>query len=145
MCDRYGGPPENSVVANTISTSINILSLIFAQIYFPTYSNGLKEIARYLGYEWGDPSFSGLQSIAWRHDWESSDDPKVREKLIAYNMEDCEALRLVALNLGQLSQPKIGTQGTTTAEPEIIRLESLGKSLIRFPAERFDHSWPKSV
>ena len=133
MCDRYGGPPEGSAVAKAISTSVNVLALIFAQVYFPTYSNGLKEIARYLGYEWGDPSFSGLQSIAWRHDWESSDDLKVRltmrEKLTAYNMEDCEALRLVAGNLGQISQPKIGAQGAATAGPEIIRLESLGKSL----------------
>jgi len=92
MCERYGGPPADSAVAKAISTSVNILSLIFAQVYFPTYSNGLKEISTCLGYEWGDPSFSGLQSIVWRHDWESSGDPKVQEKLIAYNAEDCEAV-----------------------------------------------------
>jgi len=129
MCDRYGSPPEDSAAAKTISTAVNVLSLIFAQIYFPTYSNGLKEIARFLGYEWGDPSFSGLQSIAWRHDWESSGDPKVRERLTAYNTEDCEALCLVARTLGQISQPEIDAQGATTAEPEIVRSESLGKSL----------------
>jgi hypothetical protein len=129
MCDRYGSPPEDSAAAKTISTAVNVLSLIFAQVYFPTYSNGLKEIARFLGYEWGDPSFSGLQSIAWRHDWESSGDPKVRERLTAYNTEDCGALCLVARTLGQISQPEIDAQGATTAEPEIIRSESLGKSL----------------
>ena len=83
MCERYGAPPKESAAAAAISTSVNVLSLIFAQVYFPTYSNGLKEIACWLGFEWGDPSFSGLQSIIWRHDWESSGDPKVREKLAA--------------------------------------------------------------
>ena len=129
MCERYGGPPEDSAVAKAISTSVNILSLIFAQVYFPTYSNGLKDIARCLGYEWSDPSFSGLQSIVWRHDWESSGDPKVQEKLVAYNAEDCEALSLVARTLGQISQPEIDARGTTTAQPEIIRSETLAKSL----------------
>ena len=42
MCDRYGGPPEDSAAAKAIASSINLLSVIFAQVYFPTYSNGLK-------------------------------------------------------------------------------------------------------
>jgi predicted RecB family nuclease len=128
MCDRYGGPSKETAAARAISNAVNILSFIFAQIYFPTYSNGLKEIARCLGFEWGDPSFSGLQSIIWRHDWESSGDPKVREKLIAYNREDCEALRLIVRTLRRLSQPKFGTHGASHG-PEIVRLESIGKRL----------------
>jgi predicted RecB family nuclease len=128
MCDRYGGPPKESAVAGAISTSVNALSLIFAQIYFPTYSNGLKEIARCLGFEWGDPSSSGLRSIIWRHDWEASGNPKFREKLTAYNTEDCEALCLVARTLGQISQPEIDPL-TATAGPAVIRSETLGKSL----------------
>jgi predicted RecB family nuclease len=129
MCDRYGSPTKDSVVEKAISTSINLLSLIFAQIYFPTYSNGLKEIARFLGYEWGDPSSSGLQSIAWRHDWEASGDPKIREKLTVYNTEDCDALCLVSRTFGRISQPEIDSHRASTAEPAIIRLESLAKSL----------------
>ncbi len=129
MCDRYGGPSKGSAAAQAISTAINVLSFIFAQVYFPTYSNGLKEIARCLGFAWDDPSFSGLHSIVLRHDWESSGDPKVREKLTAYNREDCEALRLLVRTLHRLSQPEFGTHGASTTEPEIIHLESVGKSL----------------
>jgi predicted RecB family nuclease len=129
MYDRYGGPSPDSAVAKAISTSVNVLSLIFARVYFPTYSNGLKDIARCLGYEWSDPSFSGLQSIMWRHDWESCGNPKVREKLTTYNTEDCGALSLVAHALSQISQPEIDSHGTTAAESEIIRVDSLGKSL----------------
>jgi predicted RecB family nuclease len=60
MCNRYGGPPENSSAARAIASSVNLLSVIFAQVYFPSYSNGLKEIAGCLGFEWKDPSSSGL-------------------------------------------------------------------------------------
>ena len=129
MCDRYGGPPEDSAVAKAISSSVNLLSVIFAQVYFPTYSNGLKEIARFLSFDWGDPSSSALQSIAWRHDWETSGDPTVREKLIAYNADDCEALCLVAHTLRRISQPEIRAADSTGSESGIVRVESLGRNL----------------
>jgi hypothetical protein len=129
MCDRYGGPPKGSAAAEAISNSINALSLIYAKIYFPTYSNGLKEIARWLGFKWDNPSFSGLQSIIWRHDWEASRYPDVRETLTAYNREDCEALCLVARALGQISKPEIDAPGAAKLGPAVIRSETLGKSL----------------
>ena len=94
MCDRYGELPKDGPTTNAIATSINVLSVIFAKIYFPTYSNGLKEIAKYLGFEWSDSTSSGLQSIIWRHQWESMHSTSYREKLITYNAEDCKALRL---------------------------------------------------
>jgi hypothetical protein len=129
MCERYGGPQEDSPVAKAITSSVNLLSVIFAQVYFPSYSNGLKEIAKFIGFEWTDPLSSGLQSIVWRHRWEESGDPTVREKLIAYNADDCEALRLVADALGRLSEPDIGLDKSPERKPTIVHAESLGKNL----------------
>lgn len=129
MCDRYGGPPEDSPAAKAIASSVNLLSVIFAQIYFPSYSNGLKEIARFIGFEWTEPSSSGLQSIVWRHRWEESSDPTIREKLIAYNTDDCEALRLVAHTLGRLSELDIGPDESPGSGREIVHAEALGKNL----------------
>lgn len=94
MCDRYGEPPKDSIVGKAIASSVNLLSVIYARVYFPTYSNGLKEIARFLGFDWCNPLASGLQSIVWRSRWESSRDLSLRADLIAYNLDDCEALRL---------------------------------------------------
>jgi predicted RecB family nuclease len=37
-------------IAKLISGAINLLSIIYGQIYFPCYSNGLKEIATFLGH-----------------------------------------------------------------------------------------------
>ena len=56
-------------VDDAITHSLNILSIIRPYIYFPTCSNSLKEIARYLRFDWRDPSSSGLQSLVWRRRW----------------------------------------------------------------------------
>jgi hypothetical protein len=96
MCERHGKPPEDSIVAETVRTGVNLLSVIFAQIYFPTYSNGLKDIARWLGFNWSVEGASGVQSIIWRDEWEQTKAPLPKEKLIAYNSEDCAALEIVA-------------------------------------------------
>lgn len=37
----------------------NVLSVIYDHIYFPCYSNGLKDVAAYLGYSWTDEAASG--------------------------------------------------------------------------------------
>jgi predicted RecB family nuclease len=92
MIKRYGSPPESSVPANALQTAVNLLSLIYGQIYFPCYSNGLKDIARLLGFEWSEPEASGIMTVVWRANWEQSGAPSLKEKITTYNAEDCAAL-----------------------------------------------------
>jgi Transposase IS66 family/RNase_H superfamily len=54
----------------------------------------LKDIARYLKFEWADPSSSGLQSIVWRKRWLNRE-ASYKEKLLQYNRDDCAALQVV--------------------------------------------------
>jgi predicted RecB family nuclease len=129
MCDRYGGPPGDSPSAKAIASSVNVLSVIFAQVYFPAYSNGLKEIAKYLGFEWTDPSSSGLQSTIWRYEWELSRSPALREKLVAYNADDCAALSLVARTLGRLSALDSDADKANGLLPQTVHADALGKSV----------------
>jgi predicted RecB family nuclease len=75
--------------------SINILDLIYSNIYFPTYSNGLKDIGIFLGCSWSSPNPSGIQSIIWRDRWKHTKEPRIKEALIEYNYEDCIALKTV--------------------------------------------------
>lgn len=102
MCERHGRPPEGSQVAAAVDRAINLPSFIYAQIYFPTYSNGLKEITGYLGFRWSGSLRSGLETIVWRHRWEASRDIAVKQTLLDYNRQDCEALELVANRLVDL-------------------------------------------
>ena len=75
-----------------INNSTDILKSIRRNIYFPTYSNSLKEIGSFLGYNWSKKDSSGLQSIFWRWKWDNSMDEKIKDDLIQYNKDDCLAL-----------------------------------------------------
>lgn len=102
MCDRYGGPTEDSAVDKALKSPVNVLSVVYSQIYFPTFSNGLKEIAGYIGFTWSDPAASGLQTIAWRHEWDAAKSPALKAALLKYNAEDCEALEIVTSKIVEL-------------------------------------------
>lgn len=102
MRERHGGPREGSAAATAIEHALNLLSFVFARLYFPTFSNGLKEIAGFLGFRWSGALASGLEAIVWRHRWEASRDPTEKQALLDYNREDCEALELVANTLVEL-------------------------------------------
>jgi predicted RecB family nuclease len=92
MQSRYGVPSENSVAARVVGRATNLLSHIFAKVYFPVYSNSLKDVARSLGFNWSEPDASGSIAIVWRQQWERSGCHALKQKLINYNAEDCEAL-----------------------------------------------------
>jgi predicted RecB family nuclease len=78
-----------------IGSSVNVLALIRSGFYFPTYSNGLKDVGGYLGCAWPAEASSGLQALVWRGRWERSHEDCYRERLISYNQADCDALRRV--------------------------------------------------
>ncbi|MGC2776057.1 MAG: TM0106 family RecB-like putative nuclease [Bradyrhizobium sp.] len=84
-----------------LSALTNVLKIIYPHFYFPTYSNGLKEIGVYLGYHWSDPDASGIMSIVWRRNWEMTGDASWKSRLIQYNLDDCEALRRVCAFISQ--------------------------------------------
>jgi hypothetical protein len=96
MCERHGKPPEGSVVARVLGAGVNLLTHLFAQIYFPGFSNGLKDTAGTLGFNWSEVGSPGLKAIAWRCQWEELRDSMLKERLTTYNAQDCEALSLVA-------------------------------------------------
>jgi predicted RecB family nuclease len=95
MDERYGGPAEGSASDKAIKESINLLSVIYSQIYFPGFGNGLKDIAGFLGFVWANADFFGIQSIAWRLLWEHIHNASIKDKLVRYNTQDCEALKLL--------------------------------------------------
>ena len=65
---RYGCP-AGETVETAIARPFNLVSLIFAHIYFPTYSNALKDLARFVGFEWSEPTAAGAQAVVWRSEW----------------------------------------------------------------------------
>lgn len=80
---------------------VNANSFIYGKIYFPTYSNGLKDLGRLLGVNWTNEKASGLQSIIWRNRWENGEEI-YKNELLTYNQEDCLALKVLVNELTRM-------------------------------------------
>jgi predicted RecB family nuclease len=83
---------ERIKIDSVLQRCCNLLSYFHSHIYVPTYSNSLKDIARYLNYKWANDAASGIQSIVWRTEWERIRSAELQDKLKQYNRDDCYAL-----------------------------------------------------
>lgn len=116
-------------VDKIISNSFNILSVLYSHIYFPTYTNGLKDIGRYLGCTWSEPDVTGIQSIVWRRRWELTRDEVLKRRLICYNSEDVHALKRITESIYHIivaEESKSNTPHLIDGKLEIARVEDLG-------------------
>jgi predicted RecB family nuclease len=85
-----------------IDRLVNVNKQIYGKVYFPLYSNRLKEIANFVGAEWTALNASGLQSLVWRDYWDETHSEKYKSALLIYNKEDCKALKIVVDELTKI-------------------------------------------
>jgi hypothetical protein len=78
-----------------LERATNVLSVIHPHIYFPTYSNSLKDIGGFLGFQRPDKEVTGLQSILWRKTWKENREPLIKAQLLQYNQDDCRELKFI--------------------------------------------------
>ncbi len=140
MYKRHGG--ESLLPAEQLRSSlVNVLKYCYSDIYFPAYSNGLKDIAGYLGFEWDEQDASGLQSIVWRESWEQDRHETTRTRLIRYNQQDCDALQLVTEIVAAIAdnQKLLITGGTAVPTDTLKRWNpyKFGKNEFATPALEF--------
>lgn len=83
---------------------VNVNSLVFGKVYFPSRSNRLKDLGALVGATWDSQEASGLQSIVWRMQWEDTRSPNLKKMLVSYNMSDCHAVRLLVSELRELEK-----------------------------------------
>jgi len=63
-------PPEHhNAIEQIQERAVNVLPIVYSHVYFPVWSNSLKEVAGCLGFEWNAGKVDGLQSIVWRERW----------------------------------------------------------------------------
>jgi predicted RecB family nuclease len=87
---------RKKLVDRLLANAVNVLSAIHSHMYFPTFSNGLKDVGRHLGCTWTEANASGLQSLVWRAHWEQTRELSSKDKLLTCNAEDCIALSKIA-------------------------------------------------
>jgi predicted RecB family nuclease len=132
-----------------LDKALNVLSVIHAHVYFPTFSNGLKDVAGHLGFSWTAENASGLQSLVWRARWEEDRAPVWKDKLLAYNAEDCAALKRVtefvqilgetACHRGEGSEVAPGDSAVAWADEVAAPSNRRGWCRPNFSLEDFDH------
>ena len=127
---------------------VNVLSLVHAHVYFPTYSNGLKDVAGCLGCSWSEPDAAGLQSLVWRAKWEAGHPEEWQQKLLTYNLDDCAALRKVTefVSAVTLQGEVCGAFQNATTGPRVSRVQELDRwsndrkwGKVNFVHPDFDH------
>jgi predicted RecB family nuclease len=127
-------------IDGVLTRTTNILSIIYSSVYFPVYSNGLKQIGAHLGCRWSAPEASGLQCIVWRRRWEESRDEDLRRTIETYNLEDCAALGKIVQFLHSIAagDPIGNRRWDHGAMPGFTRAEA-------FPVPYSRREWCKTI
>jgi hypothetical protein len=131
------GSGRQELGGRLLTRSVNVLSVIRSHVYFPTYSNGLKEIARWLGFEWSWQQASGSAAIMLRRCWELTGDDELRRKLIAYNIDDCRAAAILFEALTYV-YGNGKTNGT-------VKLETVNVASLEVPFQRTFGKFPSAL
>lgn len=112
-----------------LERTTNVLSIVHPHIYFPTYSNSLKDIGRVLGCERTHEGVAGLQTIVWRKNWETNRVADLKADLIRYNQDDCRILKHLCEFIRRLSWPDVPNSIPPSNLPVIARTEEMIKEL----------------
>ena len=125
MLRKY--PSPDTPFPGTLDWALfNVLGAIRTNVYFPAYSNGLKDIASFLGVTWTGKVRSGIECLAARLRWEESKDSVIKEEILDYNRQDCLAVQRVAHILHLLGSPEATTTPLVQLASE-IRVDSHGR------------------
>jgi predicted RecB family nuclease len=100
-------------IDSLLEHATNVLSVIHPHIYFPTYSNGLKDIGRFLQFERTHENVTGLQSIVCRMNWEANKAADVKGWLLQYNQDDCRTLKHVCEFIRRLTSVHSATEAAS--------------------------------
>jgi predicted RecB family nuclease len=139
---------DAAFIDKLISESTNLVSMIYGKIYFPVCSNGLKEIARWLGFEWTWRQASGAAATVFRRNWELTARDELRRELLAYNVEDCRATELVANAMRRICGAKKNPRGRTRFLRFSIMMAYRGTTTTRNtlcePSHVCETAWPRA-
>lgn len=92
LMERYDLDP--TVLETYKSKEYDLYSdLIVKYSDWPTYSYGIKQIAKQIGFKWRDPDPSGANSIAWYNQYLANpSDEAPLQRILVYNEDDCLAM-----------------------------------------------------
>jgi predicted RecB family nuclease len=89
LAKQYNTPRE--LIEPLRSRFIDLHDVITRVATLPVESYALKNIARWMGFDWRDSSANGAQSIYWYAQWMETQDRSFLDSIAIYNEDDCRA------------------------------------------------------
>lgn len=86
----YSTPP--TMVKQIIDRCVDLHERVTRTVVLPIESYALKNIARWLGFNWRDPNATGAQTVCWYEQWLETGDRAYLEAIVTYNEDDCRAM-----------------------------------------------------
>ncbi|MEN9222143.1 MAG: TM0106 family RecB-like putative nuclease [Thermostichus sp. BF3_bins_97] len=103
--EQYDTDPQQ--VRQLLQRFVDLHEWVQRSVVLPIESYSLKNIARWLGFEWRLPDANGAQSIYWYSQWLETQDRGFLERSLIYNEDDCRATHRLKdwLAQGRLLRP----------------------------------------
>lgn len=89
LAKLYGTPSHR--IKPLLKRFVDLHERVTRLVTLPVESYALKPIARWMGFDWRDPSANGAQSICWYSQWLSTGDRTHLNSILIYNEDDCRA------------------------------------------------------
>ena len=95
MAGYYGFPRDQ--VAPVIDRLVDLHPIVTKAFAFPSYGEGLKDIAKCLGFRWRQDDMTALTAVALYFKYLHSDgaDEEAKKRILDYNEDDCRATMYV--------------------------------------------------
>lgn len=90
---RHGAP---SVLTTKFHEhAVDLHQKVVDTVVLPLYFYTLKDIAKYIGFQWSDPEAGGAESVVWYDQWLKTGDRVWLDRLKKYNEDDVQATLLL--------------------------------------------------
>jgi predicted RecB family nuclease len=104
LAELYGTPEE--WITPLLPRFVDLHERVTRVAILPVESYALKQIARWIGFNWRDGDANGAQAICWYEQWLLTGDRSQLEAIVRYNEDDCRATYYVKNWLADFSQVK---------------------------------------
>ncbi len=90
---------------------VDVHQVVTQTLTLPIESYALKNIARWLGFEWRNPEANGAQSVCWYEEWLKTGDRSLLDAIVIYNEDDCYATYYIKEWLSKFLEEELGSGG----------------------------------
>ena len=90
---RYGAP--SLLVEKFKNNTIDLHRTVVESVILPLYFYSLKDVARYIGFNWQAEDAGGAESVVWYNNWKEKGDDALKKKIIEYNKDDVTATLII--------------------------------------------------